>query len=338
LEPVLITGIGLEFPGLAEPAALLSASADSVRPAPFAPEEKLGKKGLLFKDRATRFAMCAARDALADAGLPVVASAQVSPEDLGVVASSNLGNLDTVCEVVATIHAGGVRATSPLDLPNASSNVIATTLAIRFGCQAVNLMVCSGATSGLDALYLAANAVRAGRAQRVVVVGVEPLNPTVIRLMRESAVAWLGTADGLRLGEGAAAVVVEAGPSALERGARVYGRIGGYGFAPGMGVEASIAGALAGNGGPPQLWLTPNTTYAATAETVRRALGLWAGAPPRCLDLGLALGDTYGALGIFQAVAACCWLRTPGAPSALLTSGAAWGDGSASMVIHGEAA
>lgn len=334
MESVLITGIGLELPGLPEPSALLSASADSLGPAQFAPEQKLGRKGLLFKDRATLLALCAARDALADAGLPVVASAQISPESLGVVASSNLGNLDTVCQVVATIHAGGVRATSPLDLPNASSNVIATTLAIRFGCQAVNLMVCSGATSGVDALHLAANAIRAGRARRVVVVGVEPQNPTVTRLMRESAVAWLGTADGLRLVEGAAAVVVEARSSALERGAPIYGRVGGYGFAPGMSVEASLAAALAGNGGPPQLWLTPNTAYPATAETVCRALRLWADAPPQCLDLGRALGEAYGALGVLQAVAACLWIRTQGAPSAILTSGAAWGDGTASLLIH----
>jgi len=336
MGPVVITGIGLEFPGLLEPASLLSASAASLGPARFSPEEKLGRKGLLYKDRATRLALCATNDALADAGLPVVASAQLCPESLGVVVSSNLGNVDTVCQVVQAIHAGSVKDTSPLDLPNASSNVIATTLAIRFGCRAVNLMVCNGATSGIDALHLAANAIRAGRARCVVVVGVEPLNPVVAKLMGESALAWLGTAEGLRLGEGAGAVVLEARESARERGARVYGRLGGYGFAAGMSVDASIGAALDGNGIVPRLWLTPNGTYPPTAETIRRALGLWKDDPPLCLDLGLALGETYGALGVLQSIAACLWLRTQGETSALLTSGAAWGDGAASLVIQRE--
>jgi monoamine oxidase len=38
-----------------------------------------------------------------------------------------------------------------MDLPNASSNVVASSVAIRFGLRGPNLMLCNGATSGLDA-------------------------------------------------------------------------------------------------------------------------------------------------------------------------------------------
>ncbi|HEY3121488.1 MAG TPA: beta-ketoacyl synthase N-terminal-like domain-containing protein [Vicinamibacteria bacterium] len=338
MERVAVSGIGLELPGLAGPAALLSPPPPSPDPPRFAPEEKLGRTGLLYKDRATRLALCATREALLDAGLPVAAPEQVAGEGLGVVVSSNLGNLDTVCRVVESIHAASVKVTSPLDLPNASSNVIASTIAIRFGCRAVNLTVCNGATAGVDALHFAANAIRAGRARRIIVVGVEPFNPVVGRLMRESAIAWLGTADILRLGEGAGAVVLEAEGSALARGARIYGRIGGYGFAPGMDLAGSISAALNGNGGPPSLWFTPNGGYPPTSESIQHALRLWAGAPPRRVDLAAAVGETYGALGVLQAVAACSWLGKHGEGPALLSSGAAWGDGAASLVIGPQAA
>jgi 3-oxoacyl-[acyl-carrier-protein] synthase II len=336
-DPVVITGVGIEVPGLADPAGLLTAVDGPPASARFAPEEKLGRTGLLFKDRATRLALCASRDALIDAGLPVTAAAQACPETVGVVVSSNLGNLDTVCNAVAAIHRGGVKNTSPLDLPNASSNVIASTLAIRYGCRAVNLTLCNGATAGTEALHVAANCLRAGRAARVIVAGVEPRNDVVTRLLRESAASWLGSDEAVRPGEGAAAVVLEPLESARQRGARVYGRIGGYGFSGSADVEASVMAAMEGDG-PPGLWLTANGAYEPTAKAICAALRAWRGRPVRRVDLGAALGEVYGALGVFQAVAACLLLEADGETSALLTSGAAWGDGAASLVIERGAA
>lgn len=329
---VAVTGAGLEFPGLSGPSALLDPSAAPPSPPPFAPEQKLGRTGLLYKDRATRLALCAARDALADAGLPLPAAECPHPERLGVVVGSNLGNLDTVCQVVTAIRRKGVRDTSPLDLPNASSNVIASTIAIRHGAQAVNLTVCSGATAGVDALHLAANAIRTARAERVIVVGVEPVNAVVTRLMAESAAAWLGSADGLRLGEGAAALVLEADWSAAARGRSAYGWIGGYGYGAGARVEDSVRAAV-GDERPPSLWFTPQAAYAPTERAVRDACRLWDGGAPRCVDLARWLGDTYGASGVLQALAACLHLRA-GEPAALVTSGACWGDGSASLLLR----
>src|SRR5262245_17930065 len=118
---VVVTGLGLEFPGLPATEALLGMRDTPLQPVAFNPADKLGRKGLRYKDRATQLAMCAAQAALEDAGLSVSAKEQCSPETFGVVVSSNLGNLDTVCRVVDTIHAGSVKDTSPLDLPNASS-------------------------------------------------------------------------------------------------------------------------------------------------------------------------------------------------------------------------
>lgn len=135
--------------------------------------ELLGRKGLLFKEPATRLALCAVHRAL---GLAPGARRQPGPPDprTAVVASSNLGNVATVRAVVRTVREGSVREVSPLDAPNASSNVIASTVAIWFGFGGPNLMVCGGAPSGLDAVALALVLLRGGRADRVVVVGAEP--------------------------------------------------------------------------------------------------------------------------------------------------------------------
>lgn len=133
----------------------------------------LGRKGLLFKEPATRLALCAIHRALGLAdGDPAVPPA-VDPE-IAVVGSANLGNVATVAAVARAVREGGRRDVSPLAAPNASSNVLAATAAIWFGFGGPNLMVCGGATSGLDAVHLGERLLRAGRARVVVVVGAEP--------------------------------------------------------------------------------------------------------------------------------------------------------------------
>ncbi|UBI37600.1 MULTISPECIES: beta-ketoacyl synthase N-terminal-like domain-containing protein [Streptomyces] len=141
----------------------------------------LGRKGLLGKEPATRLALCAVHRAL---GLPPARPSEPLPGAVGtaVVVASNLGNVETVCAIQTEMRAGGSRVVSPLDAPNASSNVIASTIALWYGFTGPNLMVCSGATAGLDAVRLARLVIAAGRARRAVVVGVEPADPVARRL------------------------------------------------------------------------------------------------------------------------------------------------------------
>lgn len=332
---VVITGIGIEVPGLPAIEDLLSQHV-FLAPAEFDPVAKLGRKGLLYKDQATKLALCAVQEALTCAGLSFQNPEQSSTT--GVVVSSNLGNVDTVCRLVETIHKGSVEDLSPLELPNASSNVIASTIAIRFGCRGVNLMLCNGATSGIDALYTAANLIRAGRVHRMLVVGVEPHNEFVQRLIVASQESDPAAPVDMQMGSGAACVVLEAANEASARGARIYGAISGYSYVPpGTSPEGACRQFLAGAAVNPQLLLTPNQQWPAARTIVERLLPSWEDRPPELLDLCTALDDLYGALGVFQCVAACLWLQRQAAAnrssSVLAISGASWKDGVASLVI-----
>jgi len=71
---------------------------------------------------------------------------------------------------------------SPLLAPAVSSNVISAALAIWFRWGGPNLMICSGATGGLDAVATAALLLRAGRADQVAVVGCEPGDPDAVAI------------------------------------------------------------------------------------------------------------------------------------------------------------
>lgn len=155
------------------------------------PLDILGSKGLRYKDRATRLALAAGALALEKFG--------VDPRiSTGVACASNRGNLDTVVRVARTISESHARESSPLDLPNASSNIIASSCAIRFGLKGCNLMVASGQGSGFQALWLASHAIRSGRAERMLVVASEgpppdglSVSPDTPRNRAEGSVAFL---------------------------------------------------------------------------------------------------------------------------------------------------
>ncbi|MFI6641760.1 beta-ketoacyl synthase N-terminal-like domain-containing protein [Streptomyces sp. NPDC050504] len=273
MSPVAVTGAAVALPGAAAPAALLTAPDPSAEPVD--PASLIGKKGLRFKDRATRVGLHLAYAALHDAGLLDGTELKAEGARIGVVVSSNLGNADTVCKAVETIAKETTSGLSPMDTPNASSNIIASETAIRFGLGGPNLTVCNGATSGLDALRWAALLLRSHRADHVLVIGVEPDNEVTRRLV-DGPVADGGAALVLsREGTGTARALL--GP--VLRTA-----------SPATTVDGLVAAAPDAG-----LWLT--------AESAESAL-LPQGADVRTLD---GWGELSGARGVVQAAAATGW-------------------------------
>ncbi|MFF2651040.1 beta-ketoacyl synthase N-terminal-like domain-containing protein [Streptomyces sp. NPDC058045] len=178
-ELLAVDGWAVHAPGWAA-ADLPGSPAEPACP-PEQAKEVLGRKGLLGKEPATRLAMCAVHRAL---GLPPGRPTEPLPGAAGtaVIVASNLGNAETVCTVLSDMRERSGSVVSPLDAPNVSSNVIASTLAIWYGFTGPNLTVCSGATAGLDALRLARVLLLSGRARKAVVVGVEPADPIAVKL------------------------------------------------------------------------------------------------------------------------------------------------------------
>jgi 3-oxoacyl-[acyl-carrier-protein] synthase II len=230
--------------------------------------ELLGRKGLLAKEAATRLALCAVHRALnLSPGAPRPA-AHPDPKT-AVVVSSNLGNVATVHNIARALPSGGIRDVSALDAPNASSNVIASAVAIWFKFGGPNLMVCSGATSGLDAIALACILLRAKRAERVIVVGAEPDDEVATRLYRQRAVASGAGAPSLRAG--AASVMLELAAHAVS----------------GMPLLGSIRPARERPAAVPET--QPSVFIGPTGMATGHA---------RLIDLAQQFGDTYGALGV----------------------------------------
>ncbi|MFF5206336.1 beta-ketoacyl synthase N-terminal-like domain-containing protein [Streptosporangium sp. NPDC000396] len=284
----VITGVGWAVAGLSGGADLLE---PDTRSAPgFAPDTALVGRGLRHKDRASKLALKAAQLGLKDAGL---LGADLA--DAAVIVSSNLGNLDTVCDFLDIIAEETVTGISPMRVPHMSSNVTACWVALEHGIRGPNITLCNGATSGLDAASWARNMIMAGRSDIVVVIGVEPDTPPVARFHREQgAWAWL---------DGAVALVVEASGHAGDRGATPLAEISGYGRA----AETGEAVRLALGGERPEIVLGLGET----------------GLDCPSLDLTGRLGRCSGALGVLQcAVGAERVVRTGGGAVLAVAGGA----------------
>lgn len=287
-----LLGYGLAVPG-ARTAAELLTPVTGEQP-PVDPAALIGRKGLRYKDRATQLALCAAAAALADAA-PTRDGSAVSGDDIAVVVSSNLGNVDTVCRVTTEIATSGSASISAMDIPNASSNVIAAEVAIRHGLRGPNLTICNGGTSGLDAIFWALVLLAAGRARRALVIGVEPDNVPARALTGHD-----------RMLDGAAAVVL--GRDDAQRRAKVS--------LPVRGADSASCIARLAAGGAPGVWFPPERS---TME-LTGGFDLWAGR-----------GAASGAAGVLQCVAALGWLEAarPG-PVYAVVSGA---EASSAMVV-----
>ncbi|MFB6891042.1 beta-ketoacyl synthase N-terminal-like domain-containing protein [Kitasatospora sp. NPDC056327] len=318
---VHISGLGTALPGVPGPHALL----DAPRHEPRDPAAALRGGGLRYKDRATRLALAAALAALADARLlDDEGNLTVDGEDFGVVVSTNWGNVDTVCDTSATIRRHSYRATSPMLLPNTASNVTASWLAITHGLRGANLTLNNGPTSGLDAVHFARTLIAAGRLRRALVVGVEPANDPVRRLLD-------GSPGPGALLDGAAALVAEAADAVRERAVTPLARIGRYARAGDL--AAATAAARRGESAPPGTWWTPEPPLAGPAPgpvTAGTAHALHA-----------LHGRCSGALGVLQCVAATAGLARDHGESALaatghgpLDTGAGQDDAAAALWLH----
>ncbi len=204
----------------------------------FQPKTSLGPHGLRTLDRTTCLALVAAKLALDDARLD---PAQVSGRPVGVVLGSTMGSLRSISEFDLEGLREGPRYVNPALFPNAVMNSPASQVAIRFKLRGVNSTVSTGFTAALDAMGYAVDLLRLGRADTLVVGGVEELClQTFLGFYKTGFLAtqiddaapvfapFHPRRCGTLLGEGAVMFVVETWDAALRRGAPVYADVLSY--------------------------------------------------------------------------------------------------------------
>ena len=157
---------------------------------------------------------------------------------------SGIGGVNTLLDQWDTLREKGVRRVFPLAVPMLMPNGPAAAVSLELGARAGTHTPVSACASGAEAIGLAVQMIRNGRADIVVAGGTEAaMHPMPIAGF--AAMQALSTRnddpegasrpydtgrDGFVLGEGAAVVVLETEAHAKARGARIYAEVSGMGM------------------------------------------------------------------------------------------------------------
>ncbi|WP_373501661.1 beta-ketoacyl-ACP synthase II [Desulfococcus sp.] len=207
----------------------------------FNPEDFVPKKDAKRNQLFISYALAASRMAVEDAGLTID---EKNGARVGVITGCGLGGLATLEEHTMIINTRGPKRVSPFFIPMMIGNMAAGMISIQFGARGPNLSIATACAAGTHAVGEAYKNIQRGFSDAVITGGMESvITPTCVAGF--GAMKALSTRnddplkasrpfdkdrDGFVVGEGSGILIIEALEYALERGARIYGEILGYGM------------------------------------------------------------------------------------------------------------
>ncbi|MEV4443648.1 beta-ketoacyl-[acyl-carrier-protein] synthase family protein [Streptomyces sp. NPDC049577] len=295
----------------------------------------LGRRLDVRLDTVSKYALVAAREAVADAGL---ADGDWDPARTAVVIGVGTCSFERYEREFGRVAEGLPHLVSPLAIVRSVPSMVAGEVALDLGARGPSLAVSTACASGTTALGVARDLLRAGGCDIALAGGAEA-NRTRIpaicfhqmkalsRRCADPAAAsrpFDSDRDGFVLGEGAGLLVLERAGHARARGARVRARLAGYGASndahhitvphpDGEGAARSLRTALADADLAPHDIGHVNAHGTGTREndlTESRALRAVFPRVPPVTSLKGALGHALGASGGIQAVCTVRALET----------------------------
>lgn len=194
-------------------------------------------------DRTVQLAVVAAREAIQSADLAPDAARAYRR---GVVLAAAIGQSSLDAAYLAFYGEGASRV-HPLTVPRVMPNAPASHLSMEFGLRGPSYAVASACASANHAIGLAADTIRAGRADVMLtggadaslVVGVFKCWEALRVLSADTCRPFSRDRSGLVLGEGAAVLVLEDWEHARRRGASILAELAGSGMtADGLDITA----------------------------------------------------------------------------------------------------
>jgi 3-oxoacyl-[acyl-carrier-protein] synthase II len=191
-------------------------------------------------DRVVQLSALSTQDAINDAGL---AQELLSSKKCGIAFGSTMGGNETLFEYVPQVKdAMSFRGQNSMGFLKIMSHTVAANLALMFSIKGRNLPTCSACTSSSQAIGAGYESIKYGMSDVMICGGSEALHylaggvfdvmgAAATKHNHEPKVAsrpFDESRDGLVLGEGSGAVVLEELEHALARGAKIYGEVLGY--------------------------------------------------------------------------------------------------------------
>ncbi len=226
----------------------------------FDPAAFLDRRTVNRTDLFTQFALVAAAEAMASAGLT---AENLTPERSGVIFGSGIGGMWTYHHQQLTMfETGGPHRISPFFIPMLIANIAAGMISMRYNLKGPNYATTSACATSSHAIADAFMLIQRGDADLMVTGGSEAV-VTPMAIGGFNSMKALSTQndaperascpfdlrrDGFVLGEGAGALVLETLEHATARGATIYGELCGIGLtgdayhitAPAPGGEGAV--------------------------------------------------------------------------------------------------
>jgi nodulation protein E len=200
----------------------------------YKPEEHFTDSELRLLDRNAQFAMVAAREAVAHAGITLD---RERGRRVAVAIGTTIGGLTTTEDTHYRLYAERKDRAHPFTIPRLINNAAASQVAIAFGATGPVMSVSTACSSGNNAVGEAVWMIRTGRVDTALAGGTEAcITWSCIRswealrvVARDTCRPFSAGRSGLIMGEGAGVVVLEEREAALARGATILAEIVGYG-------------------------------------------------------------------------------------------------------------
>jgi 3-oxoacyl-[acyl-carrier-protein] synthase II len=207
------------------------------------PDQWMEPKEQRKVDEFITYGMCAARQALDDAGwMPTEYDDQIRT---GVLIGSGIGGIGGIADTAIILHERGPRRVSPFFIPGRVINLVAGYVSITFGLKGPNHSVVTACSTGTHAIGDAGRLIALGDADVMVAGGAESpidrLSMAGFAACRALSTGFNDTPerasrpydrdrDGFVIAEGAGVLVLEELNHAKQRGAKIYAELIGYGL------------------------------------------------------------------------------------------------------------
>lgn len=207
----------------------------------FNPLDHMDRKEAKRADPYTQYAVAGARQAMTDAGL--VERNGMDPDRIGVIIGSGIGGLKSFEEQHDVYRERGVGKISPFFIPMFIADIAAGIVSMQFNAKGPNYATVSACATSAHAIGDAYRTIQYGDADVMITGGAEAtVTPMAIggfanmKALSErndspetASRPFDATRDGFVMGEGAGILILEEREHALNRGAKIYAEIVGYG-------------------------------------------------------------------------------------------------------------
>ena len=207
----------------------------------FNPQDFMDRKLVQRTDRFIQFALAATRMALEDSKLTPNPS---NTDRVGVAIGTALGGMESLAKNHRLLLQGARHQISPFFIPCFMANMASCQVAIQFGARGPNICPVTACAAGTHAIGDAFRIIQRGEAEAMIAGGTEAdISPIILagldalRVMstrnekpEKASRPFDKNRDGFVISEGSGVIILEELESALNRGAKIYAEVLGYGL------------------------------------------------------------------------------------------------------------